>query len=89
VSRQFEFAERLQTWKCEDLNAEIEPDYIHIKCNEIILWRIYTDDCATGPLHKCTWYDKSVFGQTAMTILDNNMDKGMQCDQFISGLAKK
>jgi hypothetical protein len=56
MSRQFELAERLQTWKCEDLNAEIEPHYIHMKCKEIMFWRIYKDDYATGHMHKGTWY---------------------------------
>jgi len=75
VSSQFVFAQWLQTWKRENLNAEKEPDYICIKCNVTILRRIYKDDCAMGHMHKGTWYNKLVVGETAMTVLDNNMDK--------------
>ena len=28
-----------------------------------------------GHMHKGTWYNKLVVGETAMTVLDNNMDK--------------
>ena len=49
--------------------------YMYVKCNVIILWSIYKDDCATGHMHTGKWYDKLVAGKTAMTVLDNNMDK--------------
>jgi hypothetical protein len=40
-------------------------------------------------MHKGTRHDTSVLGQAVTTILDNNMDKCIQCDKLFSGLAKK
>jgi hypothetical protein len=53
MSCQFELAERLQTWKCEDLNAKTEtiylfswgPEVFSQQCSENILWTIYKADC--------------------------------------------